>query len=472
MASYRASYDNTKRSAGQSAVAGVAYSTRSDMTDERTGTRWNYTKLGGCEYQETFYPDGTSSTRAEDKSALWNAAEMQDAGAKARIAKYWELNIPHELSAAERRELIRDECRHLAQRYGCAVTGAIHQPGAEGDNRNIHAHVYMTTRQVSRDEAGQIVMGDKISCEWENKKCKAQGLPYTKDQLTEDKKDWAERGAEYLERAGFRTEADRYRVGYLDKETQHAEAIERGDHEGAARTAGEATEHKGRLQTALERKGAALTEARETKAPAVAERAKDADKSIEPATQQPLWKRALEEKRQEAEAAKPATERARAKAEKSLSPDERRELAAVRQALTHARRDLAAFLREIGHKMTDAVSGLLGRVRENRAGRDEALDQAGVEMLDRIRAEQERQKEHKAERGDQAEDKPGLTLIQRLHDATHDREAEQPGGFLERFREQKEQTTDNSSPRQQQDAGTTPTHTAGPARQNDQGQGL
>jgi hypothetical protein len=43
----------------------------------------------------------------------------------------------------------------LVDRYGVAVSGAIHAPGREGDQRNHHAHLLFTTREMTPDGLGQ-----------------------------------------------------------------------------------------------------------------------------------------------------------------------------------------------------------------------------------------------------------------------------------------------------------------------------
>ncbi|MFN1265495.1 MobA/MobL family protein [Pseudomonas lundensis] len=53
-----------------------------------------------------------------------------------------------ELSPAQRRELTQGIAQALADRYGTAGTLAVHTPDREGDQRNHHAHILMTTRRL------------------------------------------------------------------------------------------------------------------------------------------------------------------------------------------------------------------------------------------------------------------------------------------------------------------------------------
>ncbi|MGO7029244.1 MobA/MobL family protein, partial [Rhizobium johnstonii] len=100
---------------------------------------------------------------AMKRSALWNAAERAEKRSDARIAREFEIALPHELTPDQRLALTRAFAADLANRYGAAVDFAIHRPGEASDIRNSHAHLMMTTRQVT--EAG---LGDKTLLEREN----------------------------------------------------------------------------------------------------------------------------------------------------------------------------------------------------------------------------------------------------------------------------------------------------------------
>ena len=73
--------------------------------------------------------------------------------------------LPAEITAEQRHALAVGFARTLPTERGCAVEGCIHAPSKDGDERNHHAHVLMTTRTVRRLESGAIVLGAK--CEQE-----------------------------------------------------------------------------------------------------------------------------------------------------------------------------------------------------------------------------------------------------------------------------------------------------------------
>jgi ATP-dependent exoDNAse (exonuclease V) alpha subunit len=263
LAIYHATTKPISRGAGRSSVAAAAYRSGSDLTDERTGERHDYTRKGGVESAEVIMPDGSSSGRA----ALWNAAEAAEKRKDARTAREWEVALPSELSKEQRKELAQGFARSLAERYGVAADCAIHAPGGKGDQRNHHAHIMLTTRQVVR-ENGQIVMGPKSELELDNKQRAQRGLPTSQEQITDIRQEWAERQNQALERV----QSDE-RVDHRSHEERGIEA-EPGRHLGPAGTA---------LQRELAAVRQALSEAREALrgfAADIASTAKSAVRSI------------------------------------------------------------------------------------------------------------------------------------------------------------------------------------------------
>src|SRR3546814_8116494 len=110
----------------------------------RTDTLFPYTTLFRSEGAEW----------AQDRSALWNAAEAAEKRKDAKVAREYELGLPAELDAGQRRDLVRAFAEDIRDRYGVAVDAAIHAPHDYGDDRNHHAHVMTTTRVVDADGLG------------------------------------------------------------------------------------------------------------------------------------------------------------------------------------------------------------------------------------------------------------------------------------------------------------------------------
>jgi ATP-dependent exoDNAse (exonuclease V) alpha subunit len=117
------------------------------IADERTGEIHDYTRKGGVESAELVLPAGAPEWAA-DRAALWNAAEQAETRKNSTVAREFEIALPEELSPAERQRLAHDFARELVERHGCAADVAIHAPGKDGDNRNHHAHILLSTRRL------------------------------------------------------------------------------------------------------------------------------------------------------------------------------------------------------------------------------------------------------------------------------------------------------------------------------------
>lgn len=132
-----------------------------------------------------------------------NAAEAAENRKNARVAREFEIALPQELMAEQRIELTRDFAQDLADRYGAAVDFAIHAPHDSSDIRNHHAHLLMTTRQVTEDG-----LGDKTNIERENKWLLSHDLPTSQMQLRDVRKAWEVHANEHLARAGLEIRID------------------------------------------------------------------------------------------------------------------------------------------------------------------------------------------------------------------------------------------------------------------------
>lgn len=154
VAIYHLSVKTISRSAGRSATAAAAYRAGVQITDERTGDVHDYSRRGGVESAELVLPVGAPSW-ASDRSALWNAAEQAEKRKNSTVAREFEIALPVELSPVDRRDLAVSFARELVERHGCAADVCIHAPGKEGDNRNHHAHVLLTTRRLGREGFGE-----------------------------------------------------------------------------------------------------------------------------------------------------------------------------------------------------------------------------------------------------------------------------------------------------------------------------
>jgi len=154
VAIYSASVKSIGRSSGRSATAAAAYRTGTKVIDYRTGTIHDYTKKGGVDHVSMHLPNGTPTMTTED---LWNRAEAAENRKNSVVARELLVALPHELSDLQRRALAEQIAAALVERYGVAAQVAVHEPDAEGDQKNHHAHIQFTTRRMG--SSGQ--MGEK-----------------------------------------------------------------------------------------------------------------------------------------------------------------------------------------------------------------------------------------------------------------------------------------------------------------------
>ncbi len=153
MASYLCQVQTIQRAEGRSAVAAAAYRSGQALSDERLAMEFDFAAKDGVEFAEVLTPAGAPAAY-RDRQILWNAAEKSEARKDAVPARELLVALPHELDFEQRRALLRAfAAEHLVGR-GMIADVAMHRPGGEGDQRNFHAHILVTTRRVGRDGFG------------------------------------------------------------------------------------------------------------------------------------------------------------------------------------------------------------------------------------------------------------------------------------------------------------------------------
>ncbi|MGE4046481.1 MAG: MobQ family relaxase [Acetobacteraceae bacterium] len=150
---YHCSVKSVGRAKGRSVVAAAAYRSGTRLEDERTGEVFDYRARGGVVDTFIIAPENAPAW-ARDRAQLWSRAELAEGRANGRLATELELALPHELDAAQRKQLLHDFLAPITDRHGTAADVAIHKPGEGKDHRNIHAHVLLTHRML--DERGFI----------------------------------------------------------------------------------------------------------------------------------------------------------------------------------------------------------------------------------------------------------------------------------------------------------------------------
>jgi hypothetical protein len=222
MAIYHLRATMISRSQGRSATAAAAYRVAERIEDRRTGLTFDYAARGGVDHTEILAPDHAPDW-VRDRSELWNRVEESETRKNSQVAREVRVALPDELTHAQRVALVRDYAQAQFVDRGMVADIALHAPGREGDERNHHAHILLTTREI--DAEGSVPGGGFTT----------KNRDWNKVEVLEGWREaWARDSNAALERAGLEDRVDhRTLVAQRDEALEMASAArERGD-EGA-----------------------------------------------------------------------------------------------------------------------------------------------------------------------------------------------------------------------------------------------
>ena len=200
MAMFHLSTKPISRKSGRSAAASSAYRSGSKIEDKRTGLTHDYTKKQGVIAGDCFLIQNNEKIKL-DRSQVWNTAEQKEKRKDSRTAREIIINLPHELNEKQRADLVKDFAESVAKKYNVAIDYSIHLPDKEGDQRNHHCHIMMTTRTAELDKNNNLVLGDKTALELGNKDLAKLDLPTSQEQIKDLRKEWAETANKHLAKA-------------------------------------------------------------------------------------------------------------------------------------------------------------------------------------------------------------------------------------------------------------------------------
>lgn len=187
MALYRLEMQNVSRANGVSSVAKAAYRHRSVMIDKRTGEIHGEKSANRDDlvYAEILAPDNTPDFLKKSSNDLWCFVEQTERRKDARTAKEFKITLPRDLSNEQNIELMKDFLLKSFVDKGIICDFVLHN---DKDNKNPHAHVMITTREIKPDGFGKKVR------EWDEEKT-----------LHEWRKDWAKVQNRHLKNAGLKS---------------------------------------------------------------------------------------------------------------------------------------------------------------------------------------------------------------------------------------------------------------------------
>jgi ATP-dependent exoDNAse (exonuclease V) alpha subunit len=269
VAIYHLSVKTVSRRSGRSAVA-AAYRSGTCLTNARDGLVHDYSRRGGVEAAFIVAPEGAGW--AQDREALWNAAEAAEARKDAKVAREYELALPHELGPEERRELVEGFARAVVERFEVVADAAIHAPGQEGDRRNWHAHVLTTTRAATaaglgaktraldvRQSSGALIEG--LRATWAAQVNAALERVRAADRV--DHRSFVRQGAEWLATQHLGVAAMALERRAAREQEQAAARAAGGSEAGAERAAAEPATRIGRHNALVRERNGLLERARQ-----------------------------------------------------------------------------------------------------------------------------------------------------------------------------------------------------------------
>lgn len=383
MADFRLSAKTISRGKGQSAIASAAYRSAERLMDDRTGQSHDYTRRDGVLHAEIIAPDNTPDWM-HDRAQLWNSVEAVERRKDAQLAREIQLSLPHELTDEQRLELVRGYVAEQFVNHGMIADIAIHAPSAEGDERNHHAHIMLTMRELTGDGFG------KKNRDWNSPEI-----------LAGWREQWAMHQNRQLERHDH--------PARVDHRSYEAQGIDR-----------EPTSHLGPVASDMERKGKAsrIGDENRDRDAANTNRAMMQIEAARLASHRARFESWAAEKKAELHAAQDLTrldlsqkhERQKAALEERLGADYGQAKATIKAELHAVERRLAASgLRKV-------LRNALGRTRTDKTARE----QLSASLADIRQREGERRDELK---GRQAVDN------RRLKSREQDREAAQDRGI-------------------------------------------
>lgn len=230
MAIYHCTTKPISRSSGRSATASSAYRSAQKIIDKKTGEIHDYTRKQGVIYTEIIPPKNTNIDEVS-REDLWNLAEQSEKRKDARVAREFVIALPHEISREKQIGVAKEFSQYLSDKYKVVADLAIHEPSKEGDDKNVHAHIMITTRKIAVDKESKAVsLTEKSTLELSNSKRKSLGLNTTQDDIKEIRKKWSVMANRALKKEGLKVRIDHR--SYADQEKEQIPT----KHEGVAVT--------------------------------------------------------------------------------------------------------------------------------------------------------------------------------------------------------------------------------------------
>jgi hypothetical protein len=112
------------------------------------GKEQDYTRKTGVEHTQIYAPENTR-TDLLNRQTLWNVVEKVETRKDSNLAREFEIAFPQELNAEQRKEMLNELCLELVKtRCNCRCRDSCSAHSSGSDERNYHAHIMFTGRQI------------------------------------------------------------------------------------------------------------------------------------------------------------------------------------------------------------------------------------------------------------------------------------------------------------------------------------
>lgn len=155
------------KGSGTSAVAASAYHAAEKIYDKVSGYNYDYTRKENEVLAQGIEAPTNRADWMTNRADLWNRVEQNEMNVSTRpeSAQYcrrYIIALPSELNQEENISLLKNYIHDNFTSKGMITDWAIHSPNAEGDERNIHAHINNTLRDIRLNpENGEYEFGNK-----------------------------------------------------------------------------------------------------------------------------------------------------------------------------------------------------------------------------------------------------------------------------------------------------------------------
>ena len=164
MAIYHLSGSIISRSQGRSAIASAAYRSGEKLADAKQGAIHDYSKKQDVVFTEIFLPEGAPES-FKNREVLWNTVEQFEKRKDAQLAREFTISLPRELTIEQNKALISEFVTHEFVDKGMIADVCFHNDLLKDGNRQPHAHVMLTLREVNENGFGAKVRN------WNDKSC-------------------------------------------------------------------------------------------------------------------------------------------------------------------------------------------------------------------------------------------------------------------------------------------------------------